>query len=270
MKKMEDNIAIITGGASGFGRETALLFAKEGAKVVIWDINIKGGEETVNLIKKEGGKADFCKVDVRFSDEVKTAVTKVEKLYKKVDILVNNAGVHQFAAGTVVETKVEEYDKVMDTNVKGTFLSAKYLIPLMKASKNGSIINVASAWGQIASNKVPIYCASKAAVIHLTRAMALDHSVDNIRVNCICPGTCRTPLVEKMINLNYSKYGFDTPENMWENRLSAHPLGRLGTSIDVAKLTLFLASGDSSWMTGSIIVIDGGYSLGKAFVKRNI
>ncbi|MDK2879306.1 MAG: hypothetical protein PWR06_2022 [Thermoanaerobacteraceae bacterium] len=265
-KKLNGKVAIITGGSSGFGRETALLFADEGAKVVIWDVDEKGGEDTVSAIKEKDGEASFFKVDVRFSAEIEKAAKNVEQLYGKVDVLVNSAGVHQYRAGNVVETPEEEYDKVMDTNVKGIFLSSKYLIPLM--SDGGSIVNIASAWGTIVSNKVPIYCTSKAAAIQLTKAMAIDHAVDKIRVNCICPGTCKTPMVEKIVNLNYKNFGFDSPDSMWDSRKSAHPIGRLGTATDISKVILFLVSDDASWMTGSAIIVDGGYTLGKSFVGK--
>lgn len=267
--KMNDKVIVITGGAAGFGRETALLFTEAGGKVIIWDIDDKHGNEVVRLIKEKGGEPHFSQVDVTSSVDVKKAAAEAEKLYGQVDILINNAGIHQYAIGTVVETTEEEYDRVMDVNVKGVFLCSKYVIPLMRKNGGGAIINVASAWGHFASNKVPIYCTSKGAVEQITRAMALDHTVDNIRVNCISPGTCRgTQLVEKFFNLNYSNFGFNTPEEVWDARLRAHPIGRLGTPLDIAKLMLFLASDDSSWMTGSIITIDGGYTVGKVFTGK--
>lgn len=265
--KLENRVTVITGGASGYGRQMALLFAHEGARIVLWDINEKGGLETLNLLKEKKKEDHFQKLDVRVSGEVRQASLEVERRFGRLDLLVNNAGVHQYEAGNVVETTEEEYDRVMDTNVKGIFLCSKYLIPLIQKSGNGgAIINIASAWGMITSNRVPIYCTSKAAAVQLTKAMALDHAQDRIRVNCICPGTCRTPMVEKMIHLNHEKFGFDSPESMWDSRLKAHPIGRLGVPKDIAELALFLASDASSWMTGSAIVIDGGYTLGKSFV----
>ena len=153
----------------------------------------------------------------------------------------------------------------MDTNVKGIFLAAKYIIPLMK--NGGSIVNLASAWGIVVSNRVPIYCTSKAAVIHLSKAMALDHAPDKIRVNAIGPGTCRTPMVEGIVAKNYPKFGFDSPDEMWESRREAHPIGRVGTALDVANLIVFLASDEASWITGSSVIIDGGFSIGKTFKK---
>ncbi len=265
--KLENRVTVITGGASGYGREMALLFAHEGARIVLWDINEKGGLETLNLLKEKKKEGHFQKVDVRVSGEIRPASLEVERRFGRLDLLVNNAGVHQYEAGNVVETTEEEYDRVMDTNVKGIFLCSKYLLPLMQKNGNGgAIINIASAWGMITSNRVPIYCTSKAAAVQLTKAMALDHAQDRIRVNCICPGTCQTPMVEKMIHLNHEKFGFDSPESMWDSRLKAHPIGRLGVPKDIAELALFLASDASSWMTGSAIVIDGGYTLGKSFV----
>lgn len=269
-KKLENKIAVITGGSSGFGREIAILFAQEGAQIVLWDINEKGGMETLSLLNKKE-KGLYYKVDVCNSEEIRQATLEIEKNFGQVDILINNAGIHQNNVGTVAETSEDEYKRVMDTNVKGTFLCSKYLIPLIqKRGKGGAIVNIASVWGIMPSNKVPIYCAAKAAVIQLTKAMALDHAQDKIRVNCICPGSCKTPLVESMIQRNYRKFGFPSPEHMWESRVKAHPLGRLGEPQEVAQLTLFLASEASSWMTGSIIIIDGGYSLGKSFIGDKV
>lgn len=265
-KRFEDKVVVITGGASGFGREMALKFAEEGAKVIIWDIDDEGGEETARMIKMRSGEAKFFHVDVRSSEQIKKAVEEIERIYGRVDILINNAGTHQFEVGAVDEVSEEEYDRVMNTNVKGVFLCSKYIIPLMRKNKKGVIINVASAWGVVASNKVPIYCASKAAVIQLTRAMALDYAKDGIRVIAISPGTCKTPLVERMIRSNYAKFGYSSPEEMWRAREVAHPLG-LGTPEHIAKLVLFLASDDASWITGSNIIIDGGYTLGVIYRK---
>lgn len=265
-RRFEGKVVVITGGASGFGREMALRFANEGAKVIIWDINEKGGEETARMIREKGGEAMFFRVDIRSSEDIRKAVKEVEKVYGRVDILVNNAGTHQFEAGTVDEVSENEYDRVMDTNVKGVFLCSKYVVPLMKRNGGGVIINVASAWGVVASNRVPIYCISKAAVIQLTKAMALDYASHNIRVVAISPGTCRTPLVEEMIRRNYAKFGYSSPEEMWEARRRVHPLG-LGTPEDIAKLVLFLASEDARWITGANIIIDGGYTLGMTFKK---
>lgn len=264
-KKLLGKVAIITGGASGFGHEVASIFSEEGAKIIIWDIDEKKGNRLAKMIKARGGESIFSRVDVSSSDNIRKAVEEIENHYKKVDILINNAGIHQYAIGTVVDVSEEEYDKVMNTNTKSVFLCSKYVIPMMKKNGGGSIVNIASVWGHFASNNVPIYCISKAAVEHLTKVMALDHVSDKIRVNCISPGTCRTQLVEKMVDLNYLKLGYATPDEMWEARRKAHPIGRLGTPRDVANLTLFLASNDSSWITGSIITIDGGYSLGKIF-----
>jgi NAD(P)-dependent dehydrogenase (short-subunit alcohol dehydrogenase family) len=268
-KKLAGKVAIITGGAAGFGRETALSFNNEGAKVVIWDINEKNGNEVTRMINEGGGESYFTKVDVSSGEDVKRAADEVEKKYQEVDVLVNNAGTHQYTIGTVVDIAEEDYDRVMDINTKGIFLCSKFVIPLIRKKGGGSIINIASAWGHFASNKVPIYCTSKAAAEHLTRVMALDHAEDQIRVNCISPGTCRTELVEKLINLNHLKFGFGTPEEMWDARLEAHPLGRLGTPPDIAKLALFLASDDSSWISGSVVTIDGAYTVGRIF-KGNI
>jgi NAD(P)-dependent dehydrogenase (short-subunit alcohol dehydrogenase family) len=267
-KELTNKNVVITGGSSGFGLEMASLFSENGANIIIWDIDSDNGEKVIGAIKKNGKSGVFFNVDIREKSQIKNAIEVMKKEFKEIDILINNAGVHQWGTGDVVETTEEEYDTVMDTNVKGAFLCSKYLIPLMKNDSGCSIINISSAWGLRAANKTPIYCASKAALIQLSKNMALDFAVKKIRVNCICPGTCRTPMVEKMVNLNYSKFNFNTPEDMWENRLNNHPLGRLGTPKDVAELALFLASDKSSWVTGAAIVIDGGYTLGKILAEK--
>lgn len=264
MKKFDKKIALITGGSTGFGRRISQILCDEGAKVVLWDVNDADGEKTTADIKAAGGEISYLHVDVRDSASIEKAATDINARYGRVDILMNSAGVHQYKTGNVVETDEEEYDKIMDTNVKGIFLCSKYIIPLMP-EEGGSIINFASAWGMIVSNKVPIYCASKAAVIHLSKAMALDFAPANIRVNSVCPGTCRTHMVEGIINSNFAKFGFESPDDMWESRRQAHPLGRLGSDEDVSNLAIFLASDEAIWITGSAIVIDGGFTVGKTF-----
>jgi NAD(P)-dependent dehydrogenase (short-subunit alcohol dehydrogenase family) len=264
MSEFKEKVAVITGGSSGFGNESAQLLAEAGAKVVLWDIAEAQGITLATTIVKNGGVAEFIKVDVRLASEISQAAAAVKEKYGKVDILVNSAGVHQYKTGNVVDTDEDEYDKVMDINVKGIFLASKYIIPLMKPN-GGAIINLASAWGTVVSNRVPIYCASKAAVIHLSKAMALDHARDRIRTNAIGPGTCRTPMVENVIGENYQSFGFDSPDDMWESRRDAHPIGRLGTANDIANLIVFLASDKASWITGACIIIDGGFSIGKSF-----
>lgn len=258
---------LITGGASGFGKQLALILGREGSKVIIWDID-PSGEKVAQEIRAGGGDASFDKVDVRFSTEVQEAAEKVGREYSAVDFLVNSAGVHQIGTGNVVETTEEEYDRVMDTNVKGIFLCSKHIIPYMRKLPSSVIVNIASAWGTIASNKVPVYCTSKAAVMHLTRAMALDHASEGIRVNAVCPGTCRTPMVEKMVAENYEKLGFESEDAMWDSRQAAHPLG-VGTAENVSDLIVFLLSERASWITGESIIIDGGYTLGKTFVGKS-
>jgi len=260
----EKKVVLITGGSSGFGKELALTLGKDGANVVIWDID-PSGEKVIEEVRSAGGNGCFNKVDVRFSTEIEKATKEVQKDYGVVDFLVNSAGVHQYDSGNVVETSEEEFDRVMDTNVKGIFLCSKNVIPLMQKNSLSAIVNIASAWGAIASNNVPVYCTSKAAVMHLTRAMALDHAGEGIRVNAVCPGTCRTPMVEKMVGMNYRRLGFRTEEEMWEARQNSHPLG-IGNATHVSQLIMFLLSDQASWITGESIIIDGGYTLGKTFV----
>ena len=264
MKRFESKIAVVTGGTSGLGRRIAEVLAEEGARVVFWGRNNEKGAQIAEGIKANGGDAVYMQVNIRSSSEVKAAAELVKSKYGHVDILMCSAGVNQYKAGTVVDTDEEEFDNVIDTNVKGTFLCCKYIIPLMP-KEGGSVTNFSSAWDTIVSPKVPIYCASKAAITHMTKQMALDFAPHNIRANTICPGTVVTEMVEGVINNNYAKLGFDKPEDMWEARRLAYPLGRLGTTDDVAHLALFLASDEASWITGAAILLDGGFTYSRTF-----
>lgn len=263
MKRFENKIAVVTGGTSGLGRRIAEVLCEEGAKVAFWGRNDEKGAQIAGEIKANGGEAVYMRVDVRSSSEIKAAAEVVRDKYGHVDILMCSAGVNQYKAGTVVEADEEEFDKVIDTNVKGTFLCCKYIIPLMP--EGGSVTNFSSAWDTIVSPKVPIYCASKAAITHMTKQMALDFAPQRIRANTICPGTVVTEMVEGVISSNYAKLGFEKPEDMWEARRQAYPIGRLGTTDDVAHLALFLASDEASWITGAAILIDGGFTFSRTF-----
>ncbi|MHA1992884.1 MAG: SDR family oxidoreductase [Candidatus Hodarchaeales archaeon] len=247
--KLEGRVALITGGGSGIGRATALLFAKEGAKVAISDRNPPGGRETIEMIHQLGYDAIFIEGDVSADSDAEKMVKETVRNYKKLDLLFNNAGV--MVTGEVINLPEKDWDIVINTNLKGIFLVSKYAIPEMLKSGNGVIVNMSSALGLVGMKNHSAYCASKGGVIALTKAMALDYA-PNIRVNCLCPAAITTPMMEKgFANSN-------DPESIRKEMISLHPVGRLGTPDDVAYAVLFLASEDSSFITGSALVLDGG------------
>ncbi|HYC26723.1 MAG TPA: SDR family oxidoreductase [Nitrososphaerales archaeon] len=250
--ELEGRVAIVTGAGSGMGRTFSLLFAKEGAKVMAVDINQASGEETVRMIRERGGEAAFVIGDVSKSAGAEGAVKACVERFGRLDILMNNAGI-QFM-GTILETSEDQWDKIMAVNTKSMFLMSKYAVPAMAKGGKGVILNMGSDAGLIGNPKTAAYCASKGAVIALTRSMALDHAPDGIRVNCICPGAIDTPLHVQVMNEL-------SPEerDAWKARVKVrYPLGRIGTPDEVANLVLFLASDKSSFMTGAAVSIDGG------------
>ena len=247
---LKDKVAIITGGASGIGRATALLFSREGATVAIVDIDEPNGQAVVQSIVKGGGKAVFLHCDATSASECQQAVGKVVKELGKIDILFNNVGIIRRAS--VVDTTEEEWDKVMDTNIKSVFLFSKNVVPNMVKNGSGIIINTASGWGLVGGYKAASYCASKGAVVLLTKAMAIDHGPQNIRVNCICPGDTETP----MLYSEALQLGVDKEEFLAE--ATQRPLQRIGKPEEIAKAALFLASDASSYITGTALVVDGG------------
>jgi len=253
--KLQDKVALITGGNSGIGREAAILFAKEGARVVIAARNEVRGNATVETIAKAGGQAMFVNCDVRKAGDCRKAVESTIEAFGQLDILFNNAGTI-YPGRTVVDTTEEEWDHTMDTNVKGAYLMSKYAIPEMIKNGGGVIINTASVWGLVGGKGAAAYCASKGAMVLLTKAMALDHASQNIRVNCICPGSVDTPMLkQEMEELG----GVEKLRPIFEAK---HPLGRICTPEEVAKAALYLASNDSAFVTGSSLAIDGGRTAG--------
>jgi NAD(P)-dependent dehydrogenase (short-subunit alcohol dehydrogenase family) len=242
--------ALITGGASGIGRATALLFAREGAAVAVVDLDEVGGQAVVREIANNGGEAIFVRCDVSQATDCQHAVQQTVDKLGGLDILFNNAGIIRRA--TVIDTTEEEWDRVMAVNVKSVFLLSKYAIPVMAQAGGGVIINTASGWGLVGGRKAAAYCASKGAVVLLTKAMALDHGQQNIRVNCICPGDTDTPMLRNEAQqLGASEEDFLT-------EAAYRPLQRIGKPEDIAQAVLYLASDASSFATGATLVVDGG------------
>jgi NAD(P)-dependent dehydrogenase (short-subunit alcohol dehydrogenase family) len=248
--RLQNKVALITGGTSGIGEAVAELFVREGAKVAITGRNESRGQDVTARILESGGQAIFVRSDVRNAAECKRAVDETLRSFGRLDILFNNAGV--FFPNTVIECSEEEWDLQIDINLKGTFLMSKYALQPMLAQGRGVIINNSSGWGLVGGDKAAAYCASKGGVVLLTKAMAIDHGRQGIRVNCICPGDVDTPMLPEDARLR----GLD-----WKTYLAGcenRPMGRIGTPEEIAKAVLFLACDDSSFMTGAALVVDGG------------
>jgi NAD(P)-dependent dehydrogenase (short-subunit alcohol dehydrogenase family) len=249
--KLIDMVALITGGNSGIGKATAILFAKEGAKVCITGRNEAKCKEVIEEIKKGGGQAIYVIADVRFLDECRRTVEKTMKTFGRLDILFNNAGV--YFPNDAVDCSEEEWDLTIDINLKGTFLMSKFVLPHMVVQKSGVIINNGSGWGIVGGNEAISYCASKGGVVLLTKAMAIDHAKQGIRVNCLCPGDVETPMLDEDARMRGMTW-----EEYHEQAVAQRPMGRIGTPEEIAQAALFLASDDSSFMTGATLVVDGG------------
>jgi len=247
---LEGKIALITGGSSGIGRAIALLFAQEGAALSIADIDEHGGQDVVQSILENEGKAIFIRCDVTQASDCQRAIKKTLSELGSLDILLNNAGIIQ--RSSVVQTKEAEWDRIMAVNVKSVFLLSKYAIPHMSKSGGGVIVNIASGWGLAGGPQAAAYCASKGAVVQLTKAMAIDHGKDNIRVNCICPGDTDTALLRREAK------ELGVPIEKFLKKAADRPLKRVGKPEEIAQAALYLASNASSFVTGISLVVDGG------------
>jgi NAD(P)-dependent dehydrogenase (short-subunit alcohol dehydrogenase family) len=248
--RLENHVALITGGASGIGRATALLFARQGAVVAVADLDQDGGQAVVEEITAKGGSAVFVHCDVSQAADCQRAVGETVAIFGGLDILFNNAGIIRRA--DVLDTTEEDWDRVMAVNVKSIFLMSKYAIPTMVERGGGAIVNTASGWGLVGGRNAVSYCASKAAVVNMTRAMALDHGAQNIRVNCICPGDTNTA----MLRTEARQLG--ASEEKFLAEAADRPLRRVGTPDEIAQAVLYLASDAASFVTGTALVVDGG------------
>jgi NAD(P)-dependent dehydrogenase (short-subunit alcohol dehydrogenase family) len=249
--RLAGKVCLITGAARGIGATTARMFACEGAAVAVVDVRDELGQEVVEEIQAAGGRAAYFRCDVTDAATVETMVASVRAEFGTISVLFNNAGTA--IVGTVEELSEELWDRQFAINVKSMFLCSKHVVPIMRAAGGGSIIHQSSESGLIGFPMHPAYCASKGAVINLTRSMALTHAPDKIRVNCICPGTIPTPLYHEFADALENK---DEVEEMLRRE---HPLG-LGTEEDIAYAALYLASDESRYMTGAPMIVDGGYT----------
>ncbi len=249
--RLNGKVALITGGYSGIGKATALLFAREGASVVIAGRNEEKGFQVVAEILASGGVACFVRCDVRLADDCQRAVETAVERYGRLDVLVNNAGV--VIAGRAEDLDEATWDLAMDTNAKGVFLMCRAAIPIMRRQGGGAIVTNASDSGVVGETNLVAYCASKGAAVLMSKAMAVDHAAENIRINCVCPGPVYVGRWERRAAVG----GYDVGRDV-ARFISDIPMGRVGTPDEVANTILFLASEESGFITGAEIVVDGG------------
>lgn len=247
--RLKNKVALITGGSNGIGRASAILFAQEGAKVVLADIDEKGAMQVVEEIRKAGHKASFVRADISKAADCEAMVRFTEDSYGKLNILFNNAGIMDSNDDNAETTSEETWDLTMNINAKGVFLGCKYGIPALKRAGGGSVINTASFVAILgAATPQVAYTASKGAVLSFSRELSIIHARENIRVNALCPGPLKTDLLMKFLNTEEKK----------QRRLVHIPMGRFGEAEEMAKAALFLASDDSSYVTGTEFLVDGG------------
>jgi meso-butanediol dehydrogenase / (S,S)-butanediol dehydrogenase / diacetyl reductase len=243
--RLANKVAIITGGGSGIGKAIALAFVREGAQAVIAG---RDNKKLAHAAEEIGANCLAVTADVSNANDVQKLVRATQEKFKRIDILVNNAAL--LLPGTAESLSEQDFDQTFNVNVRGLWLLSREVLPQMRAAGGGSIINIGSVLSLLGARNRVAYSASKGAVVAMTKAMALDHAAENIRVNCICPGIVETELVAK----------FNTDENVRRQRVAMHPLGRFGRPEDVASAAIYLASDESAWTTGSTLTVDGGYS----------
>ncbi|TKD71284.1 SDR family NAD(P)-dependent oxidoreductase [Pseudalkalibacillus hwajinpoensis] len=245
--RLQDKVAIVTGGGGGIGRATALRFASEGAKVVVSDIHAESGEESVDQITKMGGDAIFVRTDTSMEGDMKALVEECEKQYGGLDIFFNNAGVSNEEV-KLVDISVDEWDRVVSINLKGVFMGMKYAIPAMEKRNGGAIVNTSSLLGFKGKKYMAPYNASKGGVITLTKNAALEYGAKNIRVNAVCPGVIDTNIVTP----------WKEDDRKWPIISKANALKRVGQPEEIANAVLFLVSDEASYVTGTSLLVDGG------------
>lgn len=251
--KLKDRVALVTGGGSGIGQASAKLFAAEGAKVVVVDWKRESGEATVRAIQEKGLEAEFCYADVSKAKDVEMMIADTMARFGQLNILFNNAAVQIMSQ--LVDTSEETWDRVHSVNLKGVFLCCKFAIPMMIRSGGGSIINMSSVLGLVGDPDLAAYCAAKGGVIALTRAAALTYGPNGIRVNCICPGDVETPLLKDYFDKD------PNPLKLRQEVSAKYALRRVASPEEIARTAVFLASADSSFVTGSTVVVDGGLTV---------
>jgi NAD(P)-dependent dehydrogenase (short-subunit alcohol dehydrogenase family) len=247
--RVQGKVALVTGGASGIGRATALTFAREGAKLIIADMNVDGGQQTVHMITENGGEAIFVRTDVSKAVEVQALISQAVEIYGRLDCAHNNAGISGGGRALTAEYAEETWHQVIAVNLTGVWLCMKYEIPQMLHQGGGVIVNTASVAGLIGGRGLAAYAASKHGVVGLTKTAALEYAQQGIRVNCVCPGVIETPMTAR---------GLRNPERR-TRIMASEPMGRVGTPAEVAEAVVWLCSDAASFVTGHTMTVDGGY-----------
>ena len=247
--QLEGKVSLITGGGSGIGKASALAFAREGSKVVVADVNVEGGEQTVRLIQDTGGEATFVRADVSNSGDVSDMVSHAVQTYNRLDCAFNNAGISG-GRGRIHEYTEDDWSRVLNINLTGVWLCMKYEIIQMLKQGGGAIVNTASVMGLVGGSRSPAYGATKHGVVGLTKTGAVDYAQEAIRINAVCPGYIRTPMIEQ---------GILSDPVAEERVVSRHPMHRLGTPEEIAEAVVWLCSDSASFVTGHAMTVDGGY-----------